>query len=346
MSMTSLPRHGMNRRQAVQQSTAAIAGSSSLTLSSSFPTSVSAATDAAATPIETSSTTTTSTVLLTDKTPVTFPLVAFGLQIYDDATAYRLTTTALEVGYRNFFASALTGNVRGFSRAIRDSQIPRSELFICGSVVSNRAVGFDAARHVTDRGWHRAMEEFSVGNVDYLDQIMLDYPGPDCDSIRGQWAAFEEMAAQKLTRTLAVSNFSPSQLDCILVGPPGSSSNSNNNKNYQCQVKPVVNQLPYSIAYHSPNVIQDNRERGILVQAWAPLGGSLGGRFTASKQAACAAIGKKYGNKSYAQVALRWIIQTGAAFATQSTKKEHFQQDLDIFDFELSQEDMALLSAL
>lgn len=321
----SLSRHGMNRRQAVQQSTAAIA-SSSLAWTSSFPTTAAAATT-------TSSSSATTTVL--SDTGVIFPLVAFGLQIYDDNTAYRLTTTALEVGYRNFFASALTGNVKGFSRAIRDSQIPRSDLFVCGSVVSNRAVGFDAAYQATTRGWQQSMQDFGVGNINYLDQIMLDYPGPDCDSIRGQWAAFEEMAAQKLTRTLAVSNFSPMQLDCIL-----SSSDK-----YHCKVKPVVNQLPYSVAYHSPNVIEDNRVRGILVQAWAPLGGSLGGRFTASKQAACAAIGKKY-NKSYAQVALRWILQTGAAFATQSKKKEHFEEDLNIFDFELSREDMDLLSSL
>lgn len=324
----SLSQHGMNRRQALQQSTAAIS-SSRLAFTSSFP-SAAAAAAAIASPT-TSSTTTTD---LSD-TGVIFPLVAFGLQIYDDATAYRLTSTALEVGYRNFFASALTGNVKGFSRAIRDSQVPRSELFVCGSVVSNRAVGCDAAYQTTMRGWQQAMQDFGVGNINHLDQIMLDYPGPDCDSIRGQWAAFEEMASLKLTRTLAVSNFSPLQLDCIL-----SSSN-----NYHCQIKPVVNQLPYSVAYHSPNVIEDNRMRGILVQAWAPLGGSLGGRFTASKQAVCAAIGTKY-NKTYAQVALRWILQTGASFATQSKKKEHFEEDLDIFDFELSQEDMDLLSSL
>ena len=68
----------------------------------------------------------------------------------------------------------------------QDSGIPRKELFICGSVVSNRASGFDAAKQATTKGWKRNMECFAVGEIDYLDQIMLDYPGPDCSSIEGE----------------------------------------------------------------------------------------------------------------------------------------------------------------
>jgi diketogulonate reductase-like aldo/keto reductase len=264
-------------------------------------------------------------------TNIPFPLASFGLQIYDDETAYKLTLTALEIGYRNFFASVLARNQRGFAKAVRDSGIPRKDLFICGSVVSNRANGFDTAFQATTVGWKQNMEKFAVGNIDYLDQIMLDYPGPDCESIRGQWKAFQEMHEQGLTRTLSVSNFSPSQLDCIL--------NDRNTK-----VKPCVNQLPYCVGYHNDS-IEEHTKRNILVQAWAPLGGSLGGRFTKSMKATCAAIGKTYG-KSGAQVALRWIVQTGAAFATQSTSKQHFAEDLDIFDFELSSEEMATLSNL
>ena len=271
--------------------------------------------------------------IVTLKGGVEFPLASFGLQVYDDEKAYRLTMTALEVGYRNFFASVLAKNQKGFAKAVRDSGIPRSDLFICGSVVSNRAKGYKDAKAVTTEGWKQNMKAFGIGNIDYLDQIMLDYPGPDCDSIQGQWAAFEEMHAQKLTKTLAVSNFSSKQLDCLL-----SSS-----------TPPVVNQLPFSVAYHPPSLASDtvksNADRGVLVQAWAPLGYSLGGRFTSSMKGTCQQIGNKYG-KSYAQVALRWIVQTGASFTTQSSKKEHFVEDLDIFDFTLSPEEMATLNTL
>lgn len=260
-----------------------------------------------------------------------FPLASFGLQIYDDNTAYKLTLTALECGYRNFFASVLAGNQKGFAKAIKDSNVPREDLYICGSVVSNRASGFDAAKEATTKGWKRNMEKFGVGGIDYLDQIMLDYPGPDCDSIRGQWSAFEEMHAQKLTKSISVSNFSSEQLDCVLE---------------KAAVKPVVNQLPYSVAYHPGDVIPENNKRGILVQAWAPLGGSLGGRFDKKVQKACAQIGKRHDNKSYAQVALRWIIQNGGSFTTQSQNKDHFSEDLNVFDFELTDEEMQTLNSL
>ena len=74
-----------------------------------------------------------------------FPLASFGLQIYDDATAEKLTRVALDEGYRNFFASVLAGNQRGFAKAVAASSVPRSDLFICGSVVSNRADTFSRA---------------------------------------------------------------------------------------------------------------------------------------------------------------------------------------------------------
>lgn len=262
-----------------------------------------------------------------------FDLASFGLQVYDDETARKLTLVALETGYRNFFASVLAGNQRGFAQAVKESGIPREELFICGSVVSNRASGFDAAYQATTRGWKANMGAFSAGNIDYLDMIMLDYPGPDCDSIRGQWKAFEEMKQAKLTRTLAVSNFSPAQLDCILSDAGAT--------------VPDVNQLPFSVAYHPDmqSTLAENAKRGVLVQAWAPLGGSLGGRFNKNVKDVCGSVGKKYG-KSAQQVALRWIVQVGASYTMSTKRREHFMENMDVFDFELSSEDMARLGAL
>jgi diketogulonate reductase-like aldo/keto reductase len=274
-------------------------------------------------------------VLLNDESKTKFPLVSFGVQIYDDDTAYKLTLIALEVGYRNFFASVLAGNQRGFAKAIRDSQIPRNELFICGSVVSNRVQGFDNAKRSTTTGWNKNLEAFSVGNIDYLDQIMLDYPGPDNESIRGQWSSFIDMMEQKYTKTLAVSNFSPQQLQPIV----------NQDDPTIRRYNPVVNQLPLSVAYHPGNVIADNANLGVVVQAWAPLGGSLGGRFDAPKMDTCQKIGSTY-NKSGSQVALRWIIQKGGSICTQTKKREHFIEDLNIFDFTLSAADMAVLDLL
>ena len=261
-----------------------------------------------------------------------FPLVSFGLQIYNDDTAEKLTTIALEEGYRNFFASVLAGNQRGFARAVKKSKIPREELYICGSVVSNRVRGEEAAYASTARGCAANLEAFAEGGIDYVDMIMLDYPGPDCDSIRGQWKAFEKMKADGQAKSLAVSNFSPAQLDCILNTKP--------------KTKPVVNQLPISVGLYgrtsTAEQLAENKKRGVLVQAWSPLGGSTGG-IPKSVRQECATIGKAYG-KSGAQVALRWIVQSGAALTTQTKTRAHFKEDLDIFDFALTADEMERLN--
>lgn len=93
-----------------------------------------------------------------------------------------LSTTQSETVSQYYTLSSFGGMLWRF----QDSGIPRKELFICGSVVSNRASGFDAAKQATTKGWKRNMECFAVGEIDYLDQIMLDYPGPDCSSIEGE----------------------------------------------------------------------------------------------------------------------------------------------------------------
>lgn len=263
-----------------------------------------------------------------------FPLASFGLQVYDDEMARKLTLVALEAGYRNFFASVLAGNQRGFARAVQESGVPRSELFICGSVVSNRAASGEAAYAATKRGCEQNLGAFSAGSIGYLDQIMLDYPGPNEDAVRGQWRAFEEMQAQGTVGSLAVSNFSPAQLDMVLLDPAATA-------------RPVVNQLPLSVAYH-PSLgptKKAHRERGVLLQAWAPLGGSLTGRFSQALQQQCAAVGNKHG-KTWAQVALRWLVQQDIAFTTSASSRAHFTESLAVFDFELAPADMDKLSAL
>jgi len=253
-------------------------------------------------------------VTLNSQNKKAFPLASFGLQIYNDDTAYKLTLTALEVGYRNFFASVLAGNQKGFARAIKDSGIPRDELYICGTVLSNRANGEDSAYKKTAQGCLENMEALSAGKIDNLDMIMLDYPGPNDESVRGQWKAFEEMKANKLVDDLAVSNFSPVQLDAILVNPDAT--------------KPTVNQLPFSVAYHPRDILEYNAKRGVHVQSWSPLSKVLGKGMYGTE---LAYIGKNY-KKSAAQVALRWIVQSGASFCTQSRSKIHFEEDLDVFD--------------
>lgn len=266
-------------------------------------------------------------------TGTNFPFASFGLQIYDDGQAQDLTLEALQVGYRNFFASVLARNQKGFARGFKQSGVPRDEVFICGSVLSNSARGFDAARKASQKQCKENMDAFRAGGIDYIDMIMLDYPGPDSASIRGQWRALEEMQASGLTRSIAVSNFSPEQLDAILVNASA--------------IKPTVNQLPYGVGYNdyyngrAADIIKANKDRGVIVQAWSPLQRARRG----PAYQACNEIGKKYG-KSGVQVALRWIVDTGATFTTQTQTLSHFQEDIDIFDFSLTKDEIDTLAKL
>lgn len=288
---------------------------------------------------ETSSSTTTTTTQFTSPsscatnsksiTSKPFPLASFGLQIYDNDKAYKLTLTALESGYRNFFASVLAGNQKGFAKAIRDSNVPLSDIYICGTVLSNRAQGYKAAYTKTFKGCEENIAIMSqYGNIPKLDMIMLDYPAGDNESIKGQWDAFQEFQRQNLVDDLAVSNFNARQLDAILV--------SNDNL---CS-KPVVNQLPFSISNHPQRYMVENSSRGIHVQSWSPLSSTL-----PKYRDILTSIGTKY-NKSAAQVGLRWIVQSGASYCVQSQSASHFKEDLDVFDFSLSQGDMERLNNL
>ena len=198
--------------------------------------------------------------------------------------------------------------------------------FCSGTVLSNRVDKETAAYRKTKQGCLENLDAMAAGNIDKLDMIMLDYPGPNDESIRGQWRAFEEMKRDDVTvNDLAVSNFSPSQLDAILTMPG---------------TKPTVNQLPFSVAYHPQSILEYNTKRDIFVQSWSPLSKVLR-RYGPQLET----IGKNHG-KSAAQVGLRFIVQSGAGFCTQSSNKNHFEEDLNVFDFNLTDDEMSMLYQL
>merc|ERR1740138_1858344 len=241
------------------------------------------------------------------------PVASFGLQVVDDDTAKTQVVQALGVGVRNLFASVLADNQPGVGEGIKAAGVKRSDLFVCGSANTGDCSSADECdTNLKDL------------QLDYVDMIMLDYPSSSCDNIKGQWKAFEEMLAAKKTKSVAVSNFSPDQLDCLV----GKNSTT-----------PTLNQMPYSVGHGTDTVVADNAKRNIIVQAYSPLGsGSL------VSDTDCAAIGKKY-KKSAAQVALKWILQHNATFSTNCDQKNYMQEDIELFDFTLSAADMKTLDA-
>lgn len=248
------------------------------------------------------------------------PAVSFGLQVVDDDTAKTQVTQAIGVGVRNIFASVLANCQNGVGDGIKASGIKREELFICGTVNDGQCSSGDDCYTQTKAACAQNLQDLSL---DYVDMIMLDYPASDCDSIKGQWKAFQEMLDAKKTKSIAVSNFSPDQLDCL-----------------KGLTTPTLNQMPYSVGHGSDSVIADNTKRNVIVQAYSPLGsGSLTG------DADCAKIGKQY-NKSAAQVALKWILQHNATFSTNlGDSVQYMKEDIDLFDFTLSAADMKTLDA-
>jgi len=222
------------------------------------------------------------------------------------------------------WSSALIGDEcqTAQGQALNATSLKRQDLFISGTVNSGSCSGHAGCFTQTKSS---AEAQFGLLGQQYLDMIMLDYPTSDCDGIIGQWAAFQELYAAKKVRTIAVSNFSPDQLACI-------TSNST-------AVVPAVNQMQYSVGHGHDTVVADNAKHGVVVQAYSPLGsGSLAGDAMLQK------IGTAH-NKSAAQVALRWILQHNATIATQSTNAQYLQQDIDIFDFVLTQSEMSQLDA-
>ena len=250
------------------------------------------------------------------------PLATFGLQIYDDSAAYKYTTQALEVGFRSFFTSPEAGNQRGFARAIRDSGLERSSVYIAGSVLSDEATTFRNGKALTTRACERSLEDLAVGGLESLDLLMLERPAvAGCEAIRGQWSALESLRSLGVARSLGTCNFDVDNLDCLLDGRRGAVA-----------CPPVVNQIGFNLATRMPHALlkRQHAERGVALMAWGPLGGPSA-LIPRSILDECAALGKSRG-KTAEQVALMWLAQQGVAYVVHSRSASHLKEDLGIFD--------------
>lgn len=264
------------------------------------------------------------------------PLVSFGFEVYSNAQARSYMAIAIDVGYRNFFASVLANNQRGAAQGITDAAaagVPRSELFICGSVTQCRtSMDHDACYTYTKNMADRNLVDLGLT---YLDQIMLDYP-PDatcsantCMLIKAQWEYFEEMYADGRALSIAVSNYCPCQIECLTADPTAT--------------VPAVNQLNYHVGMGADpsGMVTDDYNLQVVPQAYSPLGH---GHRTLTSGPLTTGIATKYG-KSAAQVAYKWVAQHGVSVCMSSTSRAHFIDDIDLFSWTLADEDMAALDA-
>lgn len=247
---------------------------------------------------------------------VVMPQIGYGVYQVSPAECERCVADALSVGYRMIDTAQAYHNEEGVGAAVKKSGIARDELFLVSKVwISN--YGFDKAKASIDESLRRL-------GTDYIDLMLLHQPF--CDRY-GAYRALEAAYKEGKVRAIGVSNFYPDHFIDL-------ASN--------VEIVPAVNQVETHVFDQQIDAQGYMKEFGTHMMAWAPLAEGRNNFFT---NPVLDGIGKKYG-KSVAQVALRWLIQRDVIIIPKSVHVERMQQNLDIFDFELSQEDMAAIAAL
>ncbi|WP_062228364.1 aldo/keto reductase [Aureimonas frigidaquae] len=247
----------------------------------------------------------------------TIPQLGLGVFKAEDSDAQAAVRTAIETGYRHVDTAAIYGNEAGVGRGVADSGIARDDLFIT-TKLWNEAQGFDSTL--------RAAEE-SLGKLgmDYVDLYLIHWPSPRRDLYVETWRALIRLREEGRVRSIGVSNFTAEHLDRIIS---------------ETGVTPVLNQIELHPRFQQAALSEANRERDVLTQAWSPLGQ---GRLL--EDAVLTEIAARHG-RSPAQVILRWHLQKGFVVIPKSVTPQRIRDNFDVFDFELSQEDMAAVGGL
>jgi 2,5-diketo-D-gluconate reductase A len=245
------------------------------------------------------------------------PQLGFGLwQVPAEATA-ETTATALRMGYRLVDGAAIYGNETGQGEGIRRSGLPREDIFVT-TKIWNSDQGFDNALRAADAGIKRLA-------VDQVDLLLIHWPCPAQDLYLETWRALIRLRDEGKALSIGVSNFQEPHLERI-IGETG--------------VTPVLNQVEINPRLQQPGLRAFHAQHGIITQSWTPLG--QGRSFNAAPvQAAVRRTGK-----TPAQVILRWHLQIGASVIPRSTRAQGLSENLDLFDFSLTNDEMAALATL
>jgi diketogulonate reductase-like aldo/keto reductase len=247
---------------------------------------------------------------------VEMPQVGYGVYQVTPDECERCVSDALNVGYRMIDTAQAYANEEGVGNAVKKSGIARDELFIVSKVwISN--YGYEKAKASIDESLRKLQME-------YIDLMLLHQPF--CDRY-GAYRALEEAYREGKLRAIGVSNFYPDHLIDL-------ASN--------VDVKPMVNQVETHVFDQQVEGQKYMDELDCRIMSWGPLAEGRNGFFT---NELLGEIGKKYG-KSIPQVALRWLLQRGVIIIPKSTHKERMAENLNIFDFELTADDMARIQTL
>ena len=248
---------------------------------------------------------------------VRMPMVGYGVfQIDDQKVCQQAVSDALEVGYRHIDTAATYMNEEAVGAAIRESGIKREELFVVTKLWVQ-----DHGDEATLRAFDRSMKKLGL---DYLDLYLIHKPYGD---YYGAWRAMERLYREGRIRAIGVTSFTDERLQDLFL---------------HNEVKPQVHQIETNVWWQQQEANQFLKKKGIQHEAWAPFAEGKNGVFT---HPVLTAIAERVG-KSVGQVMLRWLLQRGVVVIPKSVRKERMQENLDIFDFELTDADMAQIATL
>lgn len=248
---------------------------------------------------------------------VEMPILGYGVFQVPPQEAERCVSDALSVGYRLIDTAQAYFNEEGVGEAVAKSGIKREDLFLVTKVwISNN--GEEKAARSIDESLHKL-------KTDYIDLLLIHQAYGD---VFGTWRAMEDAYRDGKVRAIGVSNFQQARFFDFA---------------HYVDMKPMVNQLQCNAMIQQREIEPTLNEFGTKMMAWGPLGGQ--GVDGIIKSDLLAGIGAKYG-KTASQVALRWLTQRGIVAIPKSTHKERMQQNLDIFDFALTDDDMAQIATM
>lgn len=247
---------------------------------------------------------------------VKMPVLGYGVYQVDPAECERCVSDAISVGYRSIDTAQAYANESGVGNAVKKSGISRDQFFITTKVWITNAGEQAAAKSI-----ETSLKELKT---DYIDLLLIHQPFGD---YYGTYRAMEKACRDGKVRAIGVSNFYPDRLIDI---------------NNFCEIKPAVNQVETHIFQQQRAAHAVMEKYGITHESWGPFAEGRKDFFT---NPTVMTVGEKYG-KTVAQTALRYLIQSGVIVIPKSVRRERMEENLNVFDFKLSESDMAALSAL
>lgn len=246
------------------------------------------------------------------------PQLGLGTWPLSDHEAAPAVATALAAGYRHIDTADRYGNERGVGQGIRDSGVPREEIFVTTKL--------DGTYQGDDRAIGGLEQSLRRLGLDYVDLLLIHWPLPRRDAYVSTWKTFAQLVTSGKVRSIGVSNFKPAHIDRLLA---------------ETGVRPTVNQIQLNPQITRPEQRAYNAAQGIVTVAWGPLapGTDLLSHPTVT------ALASKYG-KTAGQVVLRWHIELGVVAIPKSANAARIAQNIDIFDFALTADEVQRISAL